>query len=162
MSDVPDTVPPVDVTPDHAASAEGSASSVMKLTDDEHAWVQAQLALVDRFVGDYGGGQVDGLKGVDHAWSTWLSRSEGGDDPDTIINAVAVALGQAVVDALDGFMWVTVFQDGETDLGVTGLPAVDAIFFPAEVVALEYQARNPSFLVDTLDHYVSSINNLRT
>jgi hypothetical protein len=133
----------------------------MKLTDEEQAWVQAQLALVDRFVGDYTSGPVvDGLGGVDHAWATWLAQAPGSDDADTIINAVSVALGQAVVDTLDGFMWVTVFQDGETDLGVTGRPAVDTIFFPAEVVALEYQARNPSFLVETLDHYIASVNDL--
>jgi hypothetical protein len=135
----------------------------MKLTDEERAWVQAQLALVDRFVGDYGPEQAaDGLEGVDHAWSTWLERGPDPDDADTVMNAVAVALGQAVVDALDGFTWVTVFQDGETDLGVTGLPAVDALFLPAEIVALEYAARNPKFLVQTRDHYITTINNLRT
>src|SRR5688572_25665076 len=108
---------------------------MMKLTDDERTWVQAQLAIVDRFVGDYSAsGVVDGLGGVDHAWASWLA-SDGsltaGDDADTIMNAVAVALGQSVVDALAGFTWVTVFQDGETDLGVTGLPTVDALFLPA-------------------------------
>jgi hypothetical protein len=133
---------------------------MMKLTEEEQAWVQAQLALVDRFVGDYGSGE-HGLAGVDRAWASWLGGDQD-DDADTVINAVAVALGQAVVDALDGFCWVTVFEDGETDLGVTGRPAVDAIFFPAEVVALEYQARTMSFLVRTLEHYVASINELRT
>jgi hypothetical protein len=135
----------------------------MKLTEDERAWVQAQLSLVDRFVGDYGSDELDGLEAVDHAWASWLETSSdrGADDADTIINAVAVALGQSVVDALDGFSWVTVFQDGETDLGVTGLPAVDTIFLPAETVALEYAARNPSFLVQTRDHYIASINDLR-
>jgi len=132
---------------------------MMKLTDEEQAWVQAQLALVDRFVGDYGSGE-DGLAGVDQAWAAWLAKEQ--DDADTILNAVAVALGQAVVDTLDGFLWVTVFEDGETDLGVTGLPAMDTIFYPAEIVALEYQARTPSFLVRTLDHYVATINELRT
>jgi hypothetical protein len=131
---------------------------MMKLTDDEQAWVQAQLAVVDRFVGDYGSGD-HGLAGVDRAWTSWLVSDH--DDADTIINAVAVALGQAVIDALDGFLWVTVFEDGETDLGVTGRPAVDVIFFPAEVVALEYQARTESFLVRTLEHYVASINERR-
>jgi hypothetical protein len=98
---------------------------------------------------------------VDHAWATWLERGTGTDDADTVMNAVAVALGQAVVDVLDGFTWVTVFQDGETDLGVTGLPEVDALFLPAEIVALEYAARNPKFLVPTRDHFVAAINNLR-
>jgi hypothetical protein len=136
----------------------------MKLTDEERGWVQAQLALVDRFVGDYGSEPVgDGLEGVDHAWASWLRHTPrpSGDDADTIINAIAVALGQSVVDALDGFIWVTVFQDGETDLGVTGLPGVDALFLPAEIVALEYAAGNPSFLVQTRDHYIASINDLR-
>lgn len=132
----------------------------MKLTDEEQAWVQAQLALVDRFVGDYGSGE-EGLAGVDQAWKSWLAQATD-DDAETVINAVAVALGQAVVDALDGFMWVTVFQDGETDLGVTGLPAVDTIFFPADVVALEYQAGSSSFLVRTLEHYVASVNEMRS
>ncbi|HEY7225412.1 MAG TPA: DUF3806 domain-containing protein [Micromonosporaceae bacterium] len=140
-------------------------ATLMKLTDEERAWVQAQLALVDRFVGDYAGDEVvDGLEGVDHAWASWLEQDTHaeGDDPDTILNAVAVALGQAVVDALDGFGWVTVFQDGQTDLAVTGLPDVDALFFPAEIVALEYLARNPKFLAQTRDHYVATINDLRT
>jgi hypothetical protein len=132
----------------------------MKLTDEEQAWVQAQLALVDRFVGDYGSGE-EGLAGVDRAWGAWLAQNPEGEDADTIINAVSVALGQAVIDALDGFMWVTVYQDGETDLGVTGLPEVDAIFFPAEIVSLEYQARTPEFLVRTVEHYVAQVNATR-
>ncbi len=135
----------------------------MKLTDEEKAWVETQLALVDRFVGDYGPARVaDGLEGVDDAWASWLKSGMDRDDADTVMNAVAVALGQSVVDALDGFTWVTVFQDGETDLGVSGLPEVDALFLPAEIVALEYAARNPAFLVQTRDHYIASINNLRT
>jgi hypothetical protein len=131
----------------------------MTLTEEEQSWVQSQLALVDRFVGDYGSGE-HGLAGVDRAWASWIGEDH--DDADTIINAVAVALGQAVIDALDGFCWVTVYQDGETDLAVTGRPSVDAIFFPAEVVALEYQARTPTFLVRTLEHYVTSINERRS
>jgi hypothetical protein len=135
----------------------------MRLTDEERSWVEAQLALADRFVGDYGPAQVaDGLEGLDHAWASWLERGTDRDDADTIMNAVSVALGQAVIDALNGFGWVTVFQDGETDLGVSGLPAVDALFLPAEIVALEYAARNPIFLVATRDHYIASINDLRT
>jgi hypothetical protein len=136
----------------------------MKLTEEERGWVQAQLALVDRFVGDYASGQIaDGLEGVDQAWATWLEKGpDGEDDADTIINAVAVALGQSVIDTLDGFAWVTVFHDGETDLCVSGLPALDALFFPAEVVALEFLAGNPSFLVQTRDHFVASINDLRS
>jgi hypothetical protein len=137
----------------------------MKLTDDERAWVQAQLAIVDRFVGDYSppDGVVDGLEGVDQAWASWLAddgRADG-DDADTIMNAVAVALGQSVVDALDGFTWVTVFEDGETDLGVSGLPDVDALFLPAEIVALEFAAGSPTFLVQARDHYVATINESR-
>jgi hypothetical protein len=135
----------------------------MKLTDDEHGWIQAQLAVVDKFVGDYSSGQVaDGLDGIDNAWASWLERgADADDDADTIINAVAVALGQALVDELDGFTWVTVFENGETDLGVTGLPAVDALVFPADLVALEYQAGNTSFLVATRDHLIAEINQLR-
>jgi hypothetical protein len=134
----------------------------MELTDDEQAWIQAQLAVVDRFVGDYGSGQVvDGLDAVDHAWATWLERGDDGTDPDTVINAVAVALGQAIVDALDGFSWVTVFENGETDLGVTGLPDVDVLIFPADLVALEYSTRSPSFLVQTRDHLIASVNEQR-
>jgi len=136
--------------------------TLMELTDDEQSWIQAQLAVVDRFVGDYSSGQVlAGLEGVDHAWARWLERGDDAEDPDTIINAVAVALGQAIVEALDGFSWVTVFEDGETDLGVTGLPGVDVLIFPADLVALEYSTRTSSFLVQTRDHLVESVNDLR-
>jgi hypothetical protein len=139
-------------------------ATLMKLTEEERGWVQAQLAVVDRFVGDYSADPVlEGLEGVDYAWASWLERDadRGADDADTVINAVSVALGQSIVDALDGFTWVTVFQDGQTDLAVTGLPAVDALFFPAEIVALEYAARNPKFLVATHGHFLATIDDLR-
>jgi hypothetical protein len=138
-------------------------ASLMQLTEDERAWVEAQLEAAERFVADYGsakGGK--GLAALDHAWAAWLDRqSVDPEDPETVVNAVAVALGQALVDALDGFSWVTVYQDGDTDLGVSGLPHVDVLIFPADLVAKEYEAKATTFMQRTLNTLVAEISELR-
>jgi Domain of unknown function (DUF3806) len=136
----------------------------MKLTEDEKVWVEAQLEAAERFVADYGSGRGGaGLAALDHAWASWLDRqSVDPEDPDAIINAVAVALGQALVDAVDEFVWVTVYQDGDTDLGVSGLPALDVLIFPADLVAKEYEAKAQTFLERTRDTLVAEVAEIRS
>jgi hypothetical protein len=137
-------------------------ASLMALTAEEQAWVAAQLEAADRFVADYGSDKVGtGLEALDHAWASWLDRqSVDPEDPESIINAVAVALGQALVDSISALSWVTVYQDGDTDLGVSGLPAIDVLIFPADVVAKEYEAKAQTFLVRTRNTLVGEITAL--
>jgi hypothetical protein len=57
--------------------------------------------------------------------------------------------------------WVTVYQDGDTDLGVSGLPVLDVLIFPADLVAKEYEAKVQTFLERTRDTLVAEVAELR-
>ncbi len=135
----------------------------MKLTEDERTWVEAQVEAAERFVADYGSDKAaTGLAALDHAWASWLDRqSVDPEDPETVINAVAVALGQALIDAVEELAWVTVYQDGDTDLGVSGLPVLDVLIFPADLVAKEYEAKVQTFLERTRNTLVAEVAELR-
>jgi hypothetical protein len=138
-------------------------ASLMKLTADEQAWVEAQLQAAERFVADYSSGKAgSALAELDHAWASWLDRQNvDPEDPDSVINAVAVAFGQALIDTVDGFAWVTVYEDGDTDLGISGLPDLDVLIFPADMVAKEYEAKTQTFLERTRDRLAAEIADLR-
>lgn len=139
-------------------------ATVTPLTDAERAWIKDQLAAAARFVEDYGSRRhPEGLDALDHAWASWLDRqSVDPEDPNTVINAVGVALGQALVEALEGFEWV-IAEDGQgTDLAVYGLPdAGDVLIYPANVVAKRYEARNALFLQSVRDAIVEQVRQLR-
>jgi len=139
-------------------------ATVTRLTDAEQTWVDQQLAGAARFVEDYGSMRnTAGLEALDHAWAAWLDRQlVDPEDPNAVINAVGVALGQALVDGLEGFEWV-IADDGEgTDLAVFGMPgAGDVLVYPANLVAKRYDARDPMFLQSTHDAIVEKVRQLR-
>jgi hypothetical protein len=97
-------------------------TTVKPLTDVETAWVAQQLGAAGQFAQDYcGQRQLTGLAALDHAWASWLDRQAvDPEDPNTVINAVGVSLGQAVVDTLEGFSWVIAEDANGTDLAVFG------------------------------------------
>jgi hypothetical protein len=97
-------------------------TTVKPLTDVETAWVAQQLAAAGQFAQDYCGQRpLTGLAALDHAWASWLDRQAvDPEDPNTVINAVGVSLGQAVVDTLEGFSWVIAEDANGTDLAVFG------------------------------------------
>jgi hypothetical protein len=139
-------------------------ATVAPLTDAQAAWVNEQLAAAAQFLADYGselGGT--GLDGLDHAWASWLDRqSIDPADPEPVINAVGVYLGQALVDGLAEFSWVAVTDDQGTGLAVHGLPgAADVLFYPSDVVARQYERRTPAFLRTAYDEVAARTQLLR-
>ena len=139
-------------------------ATVNPLTDVEQEWVRSQLAAAARFVADYGSRRhAAGLDALDHAWASWLDRqSVDPEDPNTVINAVGVALGQALVEALDGFTWVIAADADGQNLAIFGLPgAGDVLVYPANVVAKRYESREIPFLQSTHDAIVAEVRQLR-
>jgi Domain of unknown function (DUF3806) len=138
-------------------------AKVNQLTEDERQWVQLQLAAAAQFVTDYGSERhPSGLDALDHAWASWLDRqSVDPEDPDTVINAVGVAFGQALVDAIAGFAWVIAEDADGTDLAVYGLPgAGDVLVYPANLVAKRYESREQEFLQAAHDAIVAEVGQL--
>jgi hypothetical protein len=139
-------------------------AKVSALTAAEQTWIQEQLAAAAQFVGDYGSPRVSpGLAALDHAWASWLDRQTvDPHDPNPVINAVGVAFGQALIDALDGFGWVIATDDQGSDLAVSGLPGSgDVLVYPANVVAKRYESRTDTFLVAVHAEMVRDIRRLR-
>jgi hypothetical protein len=142
----------------------GVDARVSPLTDTERAWLNSQIEAAARFVADYGSARhPQGLDALDHAWASWLDRQlVNPEDPNTVINAVGVAFGQALIEALDGFEWVIAEDDGGRDLAVYGLPgAGDVLVYPANVVAKRYETRVATFLQAIHAAMVNEINELR-
>ena len=133
---------------------------VEPLSDAERAWVGEQLAAAARFGQSHGPpGGAAGLDALDHAWAAWLERQAAQpEDPNPVINAVGVAFGQALIDALDGFGWVIATDAIGTDLAVFGLPgAGDVLVYPANLVAKRYESRTSWFLVQTWQAIVRQV-----
>jgi hypothetical protein len=139
-------------------------ATVTPLTDAEREWIKGQLAGAARFVEDYGSPRhPTGLDALDHAWASWLDRqSVDPEEPDAVINAVGVAFGQALVDAIEGFSWVTAEDSNGSDLAVYGLPgAGDVLVYPANLVAKRYESGEQAFLAAAHDAIIAEIGQLR-
>lgn len=139
-------------------------ATVNPLTETEREWLTAQLAAAAQFVADYGSDRHPaGLDALDHAWAAWLDRqSVDPEDPNTVINAVGVAFGQGLIEALDGFSWVIAEDADGRDLAVFGLPDTgDVLVYPANVVAKRYESREQQFLRATHDAIVAEVGQLR-
>ena len=139
-------------------------ATVTPLTDVQVTWIREQLAAAAQFTADYGADRtLTGLAAVDHAWASWLDRQAvDPEDPDTVINAVAVYLGQSIVETLPGFEWVLSLDDDGSDLAVLGLPgALDLLVFPADLVAKGYQSRTAPLLEPAHASIVDQVGRLR-
>jgi Domain of unknown function (DUF3806) len=139
-------------------------ATVTPPTEAETAWITAQLAAAQQFLDDYGSARVGhGLDALDHAWASWLDReSVDPADPNAVINAVGVYLGQAIVDAMPDFVWVIATDEDGTDLAVHGLPnTADVLVYPANLVAKRYESRTATFLRAVFDEIVATAARLR-
>lgn len=138
-------------------------AKVSALTGAEQTWIEQQLAAAAQFVTDYGSTRAGpGLAALDHAWASWLDRQVvDPEDPNPVINAVGIAFGQALVDALEEYQWVIATDEQGTDLAVSGPPGTaDVLVYPANVVAKRYETRTSVFLVGLLDEMVRDIRQL--
>jgi hypothetical protein len=138
-------------------------AKVTQLTGAEQDWLKAQLAAAAQFVEDYGSHRTAaGLESLDHAWASWLDRQTvDPSDPKPVLNAVGVALGQAIIEALAGFDWVIAEDADGTDLAIYGLPGTsDVLIYPADLVAQRYETREQWFLQDIRNQVVAQVKQL--
>ncbi len=147
--------------PVYSASVDATVSP---LTDTEAAFIEAQLAAAAQFLADYGSSHNGtGLEGLDHAWASWLDRQQvDPSDPEPVINAVGVYLGQSLVEALTDFTWVVAIDPEGRTLAVHGLPGTaDLLIYPADVVGRRYFDRTAFFLRAVHDEIVAEAARLR-
>ena len=138
-------------------------AKVTQLTGAEQDWLKAQLAAAAQFVEDYGSHRTAaGLESLEHAWASWLDRQTvDPSDPKPVLNAVGVALGQAIIEALSGFDWVIAEDADGTDLAIYGLPGTsDVLIYPEDLVAQRYETREQWFLQTIRDQVVAQVKQL--
>jgi Domain of unknown function (DUF3806) len=132
-------------------------------TESQQAWLRAQVAAAAQFTADYGSPRTaPGLPSLDHAWASWVDRqSVEPADPEPVLNAVGVGLGEALLARLPDFRWVRVIEDGQENLALLGPPSHgDVLIYPADLVAAQYEARGGPFLVDAVDQIVAEVSQL--
>jgi hypothetical protein len=134
----------------------------------EQKWIAANLRVSRSFANAYAGHQVaDGVPPVeilDRAWTAWLgqwdAQPEGSrEDPNPIVNAVGIAFGQHLVNAL-GLEWAVVTDQYGTEMAVHGNPG-NIVVFPANLVAKRFESRTTGFIVPLFLRMCADIQPLR-
>ena len=132
--------------------------------DSERKWIDANLRVSCSFVKAYDASvEVTGVPpaaALDRAWTAWLRNwesqpEEDRDDPNPIINAVGIAFGQHLVNAL-GLEWAIVTDQHGTEIAVHGRPG-NIIVFPPNLVAKRFERRTDGFVVPLLEKMCTDI-----
>jgi hypothetical protein len=139
------------------------------LSASEMKWLDTNLALSRSFVNRHDGGTV--VEGVptaaalDRAWSAWLAEWESApaetrEDPNPILNAVGVALGQHLVDVL-GLRWAIVTDPYGTEVAVHGEPG-EVLLFPPNLVGKRFANRTTGFIAPLLAQVCADVRCIRS
>jgi hypothetical protein len=132
------------------------------LGDGERKWIEAHLGIARSFVGSFAGieptGERPALHDLDAAWSAWLPQWER-HDPNHIINAVGIAIGEHLIAALD-LRWVVATDEYGTELAVHGEPG-NVIVYPANLVAKRFESRTAGFIAPLVSQMVEDIRRVR-
>jgi hypothetical protein len=123
---------------------------ISELNEAERAWVDDNVAAARRYVEDAGhplaGSQPLDPAALDAAWAFWLRAWPAGEeDPNPVINALGMALGQYLVERL-GLAWKLVEDEFGTEVAVHGQPG-DVLVFPPNLVAKRLDTRTVGFFV---------------
>lgn len=103
------------------------------LTPAERTWLQSNLAWLAEQGVDVGGAASLG-NCYDRLWAAWAAQPDDArDDPNVLINAVGVGLGEHLRRSL-GLAWMTVTDEYGTDLALFG-DAGKVTLFPPNAVA---------------------------
>ncbi len=143
------------------------AQRIEALNDAERAWIESNLRTACAFVHAYAAEVAERLPspaGLDRAWATWLgawaAQPEGTrEDPNPSINAVGIAFGQHLIDAL-GLYWAVVSDEHGTEMAVYGNDGA-VLVFPANLVAKRFSSRTTGFIASLLHQMHSDIARLR-
>lgn len=139
------------------------AQRISELNDAERAWVADNVAAARRYVEDAGlpvDGQPLDPAALDAAWAFWLQAwPVGEEDPNPLINALGMALGQYLVDRL-GLDWKLVEDESGTEVAVHGQPG-DVLVFPPNLVAKRLHTRTVGFFVPVAGQIERQVAELR-
>jgi hypothetical protein len=140
------------------------AQRISELTDAERSWIDDNVAAARRYVED-AGHPLDGTRppdpvALDAAWAFWLQAWPADEeDPNPVINALGMALGQYLVDRL-GLDWKLVEDDDRTEVAVHGQSG-DVLVFPPILVAERLDTRTVGFFVPVAGQIEERVAELR-
>ncbi len=92
------------------------------------------------------------------AWSAWLPHWEV-HDPNAIINAVGMAIGEHLIAELC-LQWVLATDEYRTELAVHGEPN-NVLVFPANLVGRRFENRTTGFIAPLLKQMCEHVRRLR-
>ncbi|MFT3697487.1 MAG: DUF3806 domain-containing protein [Kofleriaceae bacterium] len=105
--------------------------------ESELAWIANNVARATEMARKYGG--------LDDVWTSFSGALRAsGDDPNTVINMVGIAIGQQLVDAL-GLSWVIATDEYGTELAVYR-EANNVLVYPCNLVAKRWQSGETNFI----------------
>jgi hypothetical protein len=109
--------------------------------DAERRWLTAQLVRAQHLAGQHGDAAhaaSPSLAALDRAWVAGSAELRvSGGDPNPLIQAIGIALGQRLVDRL-GLAWVVATDGFGTELAVHGEPG-DVLVYPLNLVAKRWE-----------------------
>lgn len=137
---------------------------ITDLTPGEQDWIARNLAKAGEVAERYGlGPDAESRLGpatLDRAWAAWLAEHQrGADDPNSIINAFGIALGQHFVDRL-GLEWKVVQDDQGTEMAVWGR-AGDVLVFPPNLVGKRYASGVTTFFEEVATQTEATVTEVR-
>jgi Domain of unknown function (DUF3806) len=145
-----------------------SPPRIEPINEGERQWIEANLRVSRSFVAAYAGEQVvEGAPSplaLERAWDAWLESwesepAESRDDPNPIINAVGIAVGQLLVSEL-GLAWVVATDEYGTEIAVYGNPG-DVLVFPPNLVGKRFESRTTGFIVSIVDQLRADIRRMQ-
>jgi len=115
--------------------------------DDEHqAWLDKALAagraLVARYTGSKGGGDLPTLAALDQTYDAWRAAPAGErESVRALVDGLGALLGAHLVN-IDGFTWLVVKDDEGADVAVYG-SAAEMLVYPFMYVRTHHEADQP-------------------
>jgi len=123
---------------------------ILEINEVERTWIAGNQQVVRSFAIERGilpadAADVD-ARALDAAWAAWLEiHIRGQEDPNSIINAFGMALGQILVESC-GLEW-RIVTDAVTDVALYRRVG-DIVIYPQNLVARRYVAGTRSFFVE--------------
>lgn len=127
------------------------------LSEAEEEWMGNLYGFVLKAAGASDGLSIEQLQDF---YDSWIETGEPQvEDPNIMINAAGVALGQLLSESLQ-IDWCIYEDQYGTDLALH-TPANDVTLFPLSSVAKRFERRETSFLVGLYHGMVNQVNELR-
>lgn len=111
----------------------------------EYDWISENVATVQSLVTqlDDARNEIDPAA-LDLAYGSWIEHHDReSDDPNPMINAFGLALGQALVDEL-GLSWVVASDGQGAEIAIHGQPG-NVLVYPTNLVAKRYAGEEREF-----------------